>query len=307
MAKKSATTKKAVKKSAKVSTPRKKRTPTKRAQAITRASNTATEPPASSVPQRITNCKVSIVAPEQLPNLMAVSDGAAPVPESLWKSDFTWPVGNQLDTGACVGWAVGDGLIRWYLVKKGRLTDSEPLSVRYFWMAAKELDEFGECPTTFLEHEGTSIWAALQIAQRFGALKESLLPNQGKLFAGSQLQFIMEADRLKVSMVRKLERDLDVWARWLAKHGPLAVRLNVDANFELASAGSSHLDTYTSYPDPWNRGHAVLLVGYTTSIDGNPRFILRNSWGEAWGEQGYAYVSRGYAEAAITEAWGIYQ
>lgn len=306
MAKQVATKRKTAKRKA----PRKSTAP-KAARAMARASNTATEvtePPTAAAEVRITNCKVSIVTSEQLASVVhIVQDSGAPVPESLWKSDFTWPVGNQLDTGACVGWAVGDGLIRWYLVKKGKLTDAEPLSVRYFWMAAKELDEFGECPTTFLEQEGTSIWAALQIAQRFGALKEHLLPNQGKLFGGSQLQFIMEADRLKVSMVRKLERDLDVWARWLAKHGPLAMRLNVDASFELASKTSATLDSYTSYPDPWNRGHAALLVGYTSSIDGQPRFVVRNSWSEQWGDDGYAYLSRAYAEAAITEAWGIYQ
>lgn len=47
-------------------------------------------------------------------------------------------------------------------------------------------------------------------------------------------------------------------------------------------------------------GHAVALVGYTSEY-----FIVRNSWGTAWGDNGYGYASKMYAEAAFTEAYGI--
>jgi C1A family cysteine protease len=40
-------------------------------------------------------------------------------------------------------------------------------------------------------------------------------------------------------------------------------------------------------------GHAVLAVGYDDSLDGG-RFIVRNSWGEAWGDQGYFYMPYDY-------------
>ena len=34
-------------------------------------------------------------------------------------------------------------------------------------------------------------------------------------------------------------------------------------------------------------GHAVLAVGYD---DNKKYFIIRNSWGEEWGDQGYFYM-----------------
>ena len=47
-------------------------------------------------------------------------------------------------------------------------------------------------------------------------------------------------------------------------------------------------------------GHAVALVGYDQN-----RFIVRNSWGRSWGDNGFAYASNAYAAAAFTEAYGV--
>jgi KDEL-tailed cysteine endopeptidase len=38
-----------------------------------------------------------------------------------------------------------------------------------------------------------------------------------------------------------------------------------------------------------NLDHAVALVGYGTSPQ--PYYILRNSWGTSWGEQGYMKIA----------------
>jgi C1A family cysteine protease len=48
-------------------------------------------------------------------------------------------------------------------------------------------------------------------------------------------------------------------------------------------------------------GHAVALVGYDQN-----QFIVRNSWGEGWGDKGFAYASNNYAAAAFTEAYGVH-
>jgi hypothetical protein len=45
--------------------------------------------------------------------------------------------------------------------------------------------------------------------------------------------------------------------------------------------------------------HAVVLVGYGTSEDGRKIWRLKNSWGESWGERGYASVERGVDSMAV--------
>jgi hypothetical protein len=249
---------------------------------------------------RIRNCTPSVIKDMKLPDPPAEPVTTAALDEDLRRDDW-WPIEDQKNTGACVGFGVGGGLVRWNLVTKGPLKKEEKVSTRYFWMAAKEMDEYAEWPTTFIDSEGTSIFAALRMAHQFGCLLKSELDMDGPLFQGSRNYFLDLAGRRKIKNYHQLEFDLDEWVNWLRTHGPLAVRTSVDPTFERASAAKPNLDSYKPYPDPAMHGHAITLVGYISG-----RFIIRNSWGTDWGEKGYAYASRDYAAQAFSEAWGIY-
>src|SRR5262245_6287581 len=89
----------------------------------------------------------------------------APVPKSKdLRDDGWWKVGDQGSSGSCVGWAAADSVIRWHFAKEGRIGRSELLSVRFTWMASKEIDEFSMRPTTFIDGAGTSLKSALDVA-----------------------------------------------------------------------------------------------------------------------------------------------
>ena len=40
--------------------------------------------------------------------------------------------------------------------------------------------------------------------------------------------------------------------------------------------------------------HAVLLVGIEKDSDGTEYWIIKNSWGDSWGEDGYIRFAKGY-------------
>ncbi len=225
---------------------------------------------------------------------------AKTLPASVDLREDWWEVGDQGYTGSCVGWATADSVLRWHFVKAKRIDSNEKLSTRYIWMAAKETDKMVSFPTSFIEEEGTSLKAALDIARKYGAVKDSFLPfKSGDLYVGDPKIFYAEAAKLKISSYFNLGRDPLNWKNWLFSKGPILARLDVDDTWDKAFSTKGNLDVY--HPQTTRGGHAVALVGYTKD-----RFILRNSWGAAgWGDKGFAYASLAYARKAFVEAYGV--
>ncbi|HUH15077.1 MAG TPA: hypothetical protein VML35_04265, partial [Gaiellaceae bacterium] len=143
---------------------------------------------------------------------------------------FWWRVQDQGSTGSCVGWACADAVLRWHFVKTNRIGRNELLSPRFQWLAAKETDEFNSRPTTFVEAEGTSLKAALDVSRKFGAVKDTVLPfATGVPYPGDAKTFYAIAAQLKITMYFNLGRNIDNWRVWLATKGPILTRLNVDS------------------------------------------------------------------------------
>ncbi|XP_044496468.1 zingipain-2-like [Mangifera indica] len=73
---------------------------------------------------------------------------------------------------------------------------------------------------------------------------------------------------------------------------PLSITLSAGSPaFRFYSSGILDEDCYIEEID-----HAVTLVGYGTSEDGIDYWLVKNSWGEAWGERGYVRIKRNSAD-----------
>ena len=232
----------------------------------------------------------------------AIATPAAVLPERVDLREDWWNIGDQEGTGSCMGWASTDGVVRYHMVKAGKIAPPGLLSVRATWMSAKEMDEFSGCPETFIEIAGTSLKAVIEILRRYGTVPESMVPFHisTAIYSGDETLYFATAAQRRIAAYFNLRKDLDQWRIWLATHGPILAGLYIDETFANARATAGRLDGYRR--DTVRGGHAVCVVGYTA----DRRVILRNSWGTAWGDQGYAYSSEEYIMAGfVDESYGV--
>jgi len=83
----------------------------------------------------------------------------------------------------------------------------------------------------------------------------------------------------------------------LASVGPMAVA--VDASYWQDYVSGVFTCNSTTYKAV---NHGVVLVGYGTDATAGDYYIIKNSWGTGWGEQGYIRVAR---NKGVTAACGI--
>jgi C1A family cysteine protease len=69
---------------------------------------------------------------------------------------------------------------------------------------------------------------------------------------------------------------------------PTCVSVEADTDFQMYKSGILNAKNCGT-----NLDHAVTAVGYGADASGNQYYIVRNSWGASWGEQGYIRIAAG--------------
>jgi cathepsin F len=92
-----------------------------------------------------------------------------------------------------------------------------------------------------------------------------------------------------------LNMDEKLMKEFLFKNGPLAIAFNADLIMDYTSG---IVTDDSGDCDPTQLDHGVTLVGYG-SENGQDFWIVKNSWAEDWGEQGYFRMARGSGTCGI--------
>ncbi|XP_052170432.1 cathepsin B-like protease 2 [Diospyros lotus] len=80
------------------------------------------------------------------------------------------------------------------------------------------------------------------------------------------------------------------------KNGPVEVSFTVYEDFAHYKSG-----VYKHITGDVMGGHAVKLIGWGTSEDGEDYWLLANQWNRSWGDEGYFKILRGSNECGIEE------
>jgi len=82
---------------------------------------------------------------------------------------------------------------------------------------------------------------------------------------------------------------------------PISIAVHVGSSFQHYSHG-----IYKDHLCRWGRlNHAVLAVGYNKDKDGEHYWIVKNSWGTGWGEDGYIRMEMGHNVCGLAKS-GMY-
>ncbi|XP_064076655.1 uncharacterized protein LOC135194777 [Vanessa tameamea] len=131
---------------------------------------------------------------------------------------------------------------------------------------------------------GGTLLNACEYLQSHGAMSEDSYSYIGR---DGQCKYNPNNVKVKVNDCLSLKVSEDELAEKLVTIGPLSVGIDSEAlqqyNGEPITEGCPG-----STPD-----HAVLLVGYETDAVGNKYWLVKNSWGANWGDEGYFKMQRG--------------
>ncbi len=203
-------------------------------------------------------------------------------------------VGNSCVANACAG-------AYEYLAKR-HLGESADVSRLFIYYNARYEDDDIE------NDDGTSMQSAIEGLKKYGACHENLWPNDTDCITEEPAAEAYEhAANFKIAEAEYVETDLDLYRHTLAEGYPIAFCLNTFSSFDEATdnRGRVPLPKKTEQVREEHGWHAMLCVGY---LDKDKMFIVRNSWGNEWGDRGYCYIPYKYvihAELNGHDTWVV--
>lgn len=215
--------------------------------------------------------------------------------------EFTSPRHNQRRTSSCTAQSAVKALEIKRIMKYGKEAHV-PLSVMDLYYGARDLMD----PKETDKDEGTHLYLVTEVLRRFGVCREELNPfDENNLFKPTSIMATRESYLNKIHASYRIsstgnDRVEDVINN-LQVGNPVIFATRVGMNWMLYNSNSEPL-LPTSY-DASIGYHAICIVGWV-----NGCFIIENSWGDGWGEDGFAHLRpEVIADADSVDFWVMAQ
>ena len=222
-------------------------------------------------------------------NHFAIKPRSFPVSVDLTKKMS--PVEDQGDLGSCTANAFAGNLEYLYLLKKDQFQASR-LFIYY-----NERYVEGSVKTD----SGAELRDGIKTLAKYGVCSESLVPYNVNRFANKPSpEAYTQGTLRKISQYLRIT-DLNSMKQCLADGFPFVFGIAVYESFESDQVAKTGTVPMPKKNEEMLGGHALLCVGYNES---KKRFIVRNSWGKAWGKQGYCTLPYDYL-ATADDMWTV--
>lgn len=209
--------------------------------------------------------------------------GIKAIPKKVDLRRMMSPIRNQGSIGSCTAFATAVGLMESTQIElQGEL--SLPLSPLFLYYATRERAR------QVNQDAGASLRDVIKTAAEVGVCAESEWPYDTTKWAVKPPQSAYDAnDKLVVSNYYRVA-NLAEMRQSLASTNPVVFGLMLYDSFEMVGADGK-VPVPNTDKENLLGGHALLAVGYN---DRDKVIIVRNSWGEDWGDKGYCYIPYDY-------------
>jgi len=225
-----------------------------------------------------------------------VADPAASVPESMdWRSKgAVTPVKDQGRCGSCWAFSSTGALEGAWQLATGKLVS----------ISEQQLVDCAKFSVGNMGCSGGRQTAAFTYAEKHTMVTEDSYPYEGKsgtfkhCNADKGTAAIPDGD---VTGYKQVAHSEDALMQAIAQQ-PVSVAIEADQMvFQHYTSGVLDGSSCGAQLD-----HAVLAVGYGKTLTGQTYWIVKNSWGAKWGEDGYVRIIRGKDECGILNGPPVY-
>lgn len=187
--------------------------------------------------------------------------------------DFTTPVKNQAPCPSCEAYAVVAALETMVQYKVDHPFNCDLSEMHLFLCSG------GTCKW------GVRLQNCTRYLQEYGVPDEGCFPDPHRTWDTPCNETLpgWENRTVKIENWGWIDIDIDVIKHALIEYGPLVICALVRTDFMLYKGGI--------YKNRWGRikgGHVITIVGYN---DTQRYWLIKNSWGTSWGEDGWIRVS----------------
>lgn len=174
-----------------------------------------------------------------------------------------------------------------YLLHKEKNLDVQPSRLYMYWFSRflEGKEEAGDC--------GSTIRETLTAIHTFGACDETMLPYNVNKYKMKPSHACVRSATLNVTEFKylALEPNLTQIKQCIYSGFPVVFAMDVFESFESEIVAQTGVVKVPEAKEEKLGGHVVAVYGYD---DAKKRFLVMNSWGVKWGDNGYFYLPYDY-------------
>ena len=215
------------------------------------------------------------------------------LPSKVDLRQYLPPIGNQGQYGTCVAWATAYNC-RTFLyakshnLKTSSLNSSNTFSPADIYMSIGSSDKGSGCGGTYFE-------AAFDKMVSRGVAPLGTAPYSSINCSGSPSStWSSAASANKIASYREIQLDKNTLKQYLAQGDLVVFGAELGDEFMYTNDATVLTKQTTFTATGQHAYHAMVCAGYDDSKGANGAFLVVNSWGTTWGDNGYIWVDQDF-------------